>query len=164
MRIIDTYDVAVLDKKGGPVLAVEAKSRFDATSDSWAAGTARNLFAHGSVPDVPYYLLALPDAFYLWKDLARRADRAFIEGRQQDLHPDHSVPAWGLVSSYLGGRTEPQGVGTYAMRMVMEAFVVDVLNARGLTRDTAPEGWGWLFDSGLYEATRGGSLAGAIPA
>lgn len=161
---MDTYDVAVLDKEGKLVLAVEAKSRFDATSDSWAAGTARNLFAHGSVPDIPYFLLALPDAFYLWKDLARRADRAFIEGRTQNLQPDHSVPAWGLVSAYLGGRANPHEVGTYAMRMVMEAFVADVLNAHGLTRETAPEGWAWLFDSGLYEATRGGSLAGALPA
>lgn len=162
---MDTYDVAVLDGQGKPVLAVEAKSRFDATSDLWAAGTLRNLFAHGSVPDVPYFLLALPDAFYLWKDPKRKAEKAFLDDRPEDLHPDHSVPAWDLVSPYLGGSpTPPHEVGTYAMRMIVEAFVADVLNAHDLTRETAPENWYWLFDSGLYRATRGGSLAGALPA
>lgn len=161
---MDSPDVAVLDSKGQPILIVEAKSRFDATSDTWAAGTLRNLMAHGGVGDVPYFLLTLPDAFYLWKHPRRKADMAFLEDRSELLRPDYSVPARELVRAYLGRGLDPREVGSYAMRMVAEAFVVDILNARDLTRETAPNGWWWIFESGLYEATRGGKLAGALPA
>jgi hypothetical protein len=123
----------------------------------------RNLFAHGSVPDVPYFLFALPDAFYLWKEPKCKAEKAFLDGNPEDLRPDYSVPAWHLLSPYLDGTgTPPHEVGSYAMRTIVEAFVADVLNAHDLTRETAPPNWGWLFESGLYDATRGGSLAGML--
>jgi len=163
-------DTTVVDRAGRPVLAAEARSRFD-VSDSWAAGTFRNLYAHGSIPDVPYFLLALPDTFYLWEHPRRKADEAFIEGRRSalgdpEVPPDHSVPAWEIVRPYLGhpgGRDpDPREVGSYAMRMVLDAFLADVLNARELTREAAPQNLWWLFDSGLYEAMRGGSFAGAV--
>lgn len=163
-------DTTVVDRAGRPVLAAEAKSRFDVSS-SWASGTFRNLYAHGSVPDVPFFLLALPDTFYLWKDPRRKADQAFMEGDRSalgepEVKPDYSVPAWDLVSPYLGrpGGRDPdrREVGSYAMRMVLDAFLADILNARDLTSETAPPNLRWLFESGLYEAVRGGSFAGAV--
>lgn len=163
-------DTTVVDRAGKPVLAAEAKSRFDVSS-SWAAGTFRNLYAHGSVPDVPFFLLALPDTFYLWKHPRRKADQAFMEGRRSalgetEVEPDHAVPAWEIVRPHLGrpgGRDpDPREVGSYAMRMALDAFLADVLNARNLTRETAPPNLRWLFESGLYEAMRGGSFAGAV--
>lgn len=168
--IVDRPDVQVVDREGRTVLVAEAKSRFD-TTGSWAAGTFRNLYAHGSIPDVPYFLLALPDAFYLWLEPGKKASAAFIDGRttalgEPEVTPDYSVPAWEIVRPYLGrpgGREpNPHEVSSYAMGLVLGAFLADVLNARDLTRDNAPRELWWLFDSGLYDAMRGGSFAGAV--
>jgi hypothetical protein len=163
-------DVTVLDREGRPVLVAEAKSRFD-TSGAWASGTFRNLYAHGSIPDVPFFLLALPDSFYLWRDPGQKALAAFASGRTSvlgdpEVPPDHAVPAWQIVRPYLGrpgGRDpDPQEVSSYAMGMALNAFIADVLNARDLNREDAPPELRWLFDSGLYDAIRGGSFAGAV--
>ena len=154
-------EVVVHGREGRIVLVVEAKSRFDATGD-WAARTFRNLYAHGSVPDVPYFLLALPNAFYLWKDPARKGLEAFVDGRSEEVAPDYAVPVWEIVRPYLGGGdVPPEEVSTYAMTMIVGAFVADVLNS-DLSRDEAPDNLCWLFDSGLYDAMRGGSLAGTV--
>lgn len=168
--IVDRPDVQVVDREGRTVLVAEAKSRFD-TTGSWAAGTFRNLYAHGSIPDVPYFLLALPDAFYLWLEPSKKATRSFLKGNKTILvepkvAPDYSVPAWELVRPYLGrpGGREPDSheVSSYAMGLVLGAFLADVLNARNLTRENAPRELWWLFDSGLYYNMRGGSFAGAV--
>ena len=154
--------MVVHDRGGRIVLVVEPKSRLDVTGD-WAARTFRNLYAHGSVPDVPYFMLALPDAFYLWKDPERRALEAFVDGRGgEEVAPDYAVPAWEIVRPYLGGRgVPPHEVSTYAMKMIVGAFVADVLNS-DLSRDEAPGHLWWLFDSGLYDAMRGGAFAGTV--
>jgi hypothetical protein len=128
-------------------------------------------YAHGSVPDVPYFLLALPDTFYLWLDPERKTAKAFVEGRRSALGdmalpPDYSVPAWDIVRPYLGrpggSEPDPRELSGYAMRMVLDAFLADILNAKDLTREKAQPNLQWLFDSGLYEAMRGGSFAGAV--
>ena len=151
-------DVVVQDRGGKPVLVVEAKSRFDVTR-RWAARTFRNLYAHGSVPDAPYFLLALPDAFYLWRDPVRKALEAFTGGEREEVLPDYAVPAWETVRPYLGGEdVSPEEVSAYSMQMVMSAFLADLLNS-DLSRESAPDGLLWLFDSGLYDAIRGGSFA-----
>lgn len=155
-------DVAIQDREGKPVLIVEAKGRLDVAGRKWAARTFRNLYAHGSVPDAPYFLLALPEAFYLWKDPGRRAQEAFANGRREEVAPDYAVPAWGIVRPYLGGRdVPPEEVSTYAMKIIMGAFLADVLNS-DLSRDEAPDDLRWLFDSGLYDAMRGGAFVGAV--
>lgn len=161
-------DAAILDRDGSPVLVAEAMSRFDALDRSWAARTFRNLYAHGSVPEVPFFLLALPDAFHLWRDPAQKATKAFLEGRtsalgEPEVPPDYSVGAWEIVRPYLGDRDpKPQEVSTHAMRMVLGAFLADVLNARYAGREEAPQSLWWLFESGLYEAMRGGHFAGSV--
>ena len=151
-------DAVVYDGEGKPVLVVEAKSRFDVTQ-RWAARTFRNLYAHGSVPDVPYFLLALPDTFYLWRDPGRKALEAFVEGSREEVPPDYTAPAWDAIRPYLGGKgVSPDEVSTYSMGMVANAFVADLLNS-DLSRESVPADLVWLFDSGLYEAIHGtGSL------
>ena len=62
-----------------------------------------------------------------------------------------------------GGRDpDPREVNSYAMRMVLDAFLAYVLNAKDLTHETAHQNLQWLLDSGLYEAMRGGSFSGAV--
>lgn len=151
-------DVAVHDREGRLVLVVEAKGRSGVTP-RWAARTFRNLHVHGSVPDVAYFMLALTDAFYLWKDPGRRTLEAFGEGQREEVPPDLVVPAWEIIRLYLGGdNVSPSEVSGYALEMVLSAFMTDILTA-DLSPETAPNNLKWLFDSGLYDAIRGGSLA-----
>lgn len=150
-------DAAVYDREGKPVLVVETKSRFDVTQ-RWAARTFRNLYVHGSVPDVPYFLLALPDAFYLWRTPGQKALEAFVKGDREEVLPDYAVPAWETIRPYLGRKgVSPDEVSTYSMELIVNAFVANLLNS-DLSRESAPDHLLWLFDSGLYEAIRGGSL------
>ena len=45
----------------------------------------RNMFAHGLMPTAPYFLLALPDAFYLWEN--NGGGSGIIEPTQK-INPD----------------------------------------------------------------------------
>src|SRR5260370_23723593 len=60
-------DIAVYDSQGELGIIVDIKNKLG-TDDEWAAKMRRNLVAHGFLPKVPFFLLALPDRFYLWKD------------------------------------------------------------------------------------------------
>ncbi|HEX8394979.1 MAG TPA: hypothetical protein VF665_21715 [Longimicrobium sp.] len=59
-------DFVVRSPNGQILLAVEVKNRPHA-SPQWAAELRRNLIVNGVLPRAPYFLLALPDRFLLWK-------------------------------------------------------------------------------------------------
>lgn len=66
MRAENGVDFVVRSPDDRIVLAVEAK-RQTSSSTEWATQMRRNLSVHGVLPETPYFLLALPDKFYLWK-------------------------------------------------------------------------------------------------
>jgi hypothetical protein len=84
---------------------------------------------------------------------------------EPQVPPDYSVPAWAIVRPYLGragGRdTEPHEVSTYAMNMALNAFLADVLNARGLTREAALKSCGGCSTRG--SATRCAAGRSPVP-
>jgi hypothetical protein len=152
-------DVAVYDRKHRLVLVVETKSRFDATA-RWAGRTFRNRYVHGHVPNARYFLLALPDFFYLWKEPTKKV--ATQQARSRDeIPPDHVAPAGEIIRPYLGDKdVSPHEISTYAMKMIVSAWVADLINS-DLSKDTAPQSLSWVFDSGLYGAIKGGTLGTA---
>lgn len=60
-------DFMVSDRLGQLALVVEAVNILNTTPE-WAAKFRHNLPADGLYPDARYFLIALPDTFYLWKD------------------------------------------------------------------------------------------------
>ena len=64
-----TADIAAYDTDGQLVLVVETKNKLG-TSSVWAAKMRRNILAHGLLPKTRFFLLALPDRFYLWRDVS----------------------------------------------------------------------------------------------
>ncbi|MCW3106471.1 MAG: hypothetical protein JWQ09_977 [Segetibacter sp.] len=60
-------DILVYDRNRQVVVIIEAKSKFNTTKE-WAAQMRRNMLAHNLLPTAPYFLLALPDVFYFWKE------------------------------------------------------------------------------------------------
>ncbi len=86
---IKYVDIAVYSRDDKLQLVVEVKNRVKATA-SWAAHMRRNMVAHLDMPRSPFFLLALPDHFYLWRGLAAPLDIA---------PPDYASTAW---RKYLG--------------------------------------------------------------
>src|SRR6516164_7075471 len=60
------WDLTAYNRDSQLVLVVEVKSKLDATP-KWAAQLRRNILAHGTFPNAPYFLMVFPDRFYLWK-------------------------------------------------------------------------------------------------
>src|SRR5437899_2489057 len=83
-------DITVFDDSGQTVLIVEVKAR-TGTSKQWAAMYRRNLIAHGFLRKVPYFLIATPDHFYVWKN----PPEASVA-----VEPDYEVDATELLEPY----------------------------------------------------------------
>ena len=128
-------------------LVVEAKSTLN-DSATWAAELRRNLVMHGAVPPAPYFLLALPQRFYLWKDAP--ATEAVL--------PDYQVATQAVLPQYLREISVPldqlSGAG---WEFVVAAWLDDLVGGP-LRPDLSTAVRHWLVDSGLYAAIRNGSV------
>ena len=61
-----TADIAVYSPDDRLKLVVEVKGYRNAT-DEWAAQMRRNLLEYNAVPVGEFFLLVLPEYFYLWR-------------------------------------------------------------------------------------------------
>ena len=84
-------DVAVYNPDGKLQLVVEIKNRSGASAE-WVAQMRRNLLIHAVIPPSPYFLLALPDFFYLWIDAMSVHELA---------SPDYQIKAAEVLAPYL---------------------------------------------------------------
>jgi hypothetical protein len=142
------YDAAVYSPDNKLELIAEVKARPDA-SEAWATQMRRNLIVHQLIPSAPYFLLALPDFFYLWRDSALGGEEA---------PPDYKVEAGTVLAPYLTKSQLPvKDLSEYGLELLVTAWLTELVASR-LTKDTAGPEQQWLFDSGLYQAIRGGSV------
>jgi hypothetical protein len=130
-------DILAFDKNGQLALVVEVKNKRGTSSD-WAAEMRRNLFAHGLLPNAPYFLLALPDTFYLWKNTDNTSD---------------------AVAPYFGSSdmTSNDLTGT-SFDLIVTSWLNQVIRAQN-TQELVNENQDWLISSGLYNQLAGGHLA-----
>src|SRR5919202_1159445 len=89
-------DIVVYRPDERVLLVAEVKNIRGASAE-WAAQMRRNLLVHGIVPNAPFFLLALPDHFYLWKD---------GKSIQDTVPPDYEVE----TAVALGAYTERLGI------------------------------------------------------
>jgi hypothetical protein len=83
-------DVLVRDARGTPVAAIEVNNRPNLEARD-ATTIRRNLFAHGLVPPVDYFLIVSQDVGYLWGPAKREATEA---------EPDLSFPMSAVLERY----------------------------------------------------------------
>lgn len=144
--MIQRPDIAVYSPDDKLQLVVEVKNR-KKTSAEWAASMRSNLFAHSIVPNAPYFLLALPDYFYLWKNPDSTTDIKL---------PDYTVDSKPVLEPYLDSFPNyPDTMSEYSLELIINSWLNKVVNAN-LTRETAMAYEQWLFDSGLYNAIKHG--------
>jgi hypothetical protein len=126
-------DFVVRSSDNRTVLIVEAKKRINASAD-WAAQMRRNLAVHGALPPTPYFLLALPDKFYLWKN----------PSSHQVVAPDYEFDARAALRPYLESLNSP-------LSTLSETSFESVIRLwlEGLVRDGTLDQPDWLHASGL---------------
>ena len=141
-------DVAVYSPDGNLQLVVEIKNRPDASAE-WVTQMRRNLLLHAVIPPSPYFLLVLPDFFCLWKDAM------FIN---ELAPPAYHIKAAEVLASYLDPSTQSlTNLTEYSLELLVTSWLEDLVGTE-LRRDTVGPHLQWLFDSGLYEAIRHGSV------
>ena len=143
-----TWDLMAYDRNGQLVLSVDIR-KSPTASPEWAAELRKNILAHGVYPITPYFLVALPNKFFLWKN----GDAADLESK-----PTYTVDAAPLLTPYAEkiGRTlsELNGIG---LEGVVAAWLRDLIyfgKKPAIDTDTMY----WLIQSGLYETIAGGRL------
>ncbi len=142
-------DILAFDKNGQLALVAEVKNKLGTSSD-WAAKMRRNMFAHGSVPNAPFFLLALPDSFYLWENTDRTLE--IVEPTQKVNPKPFLQHLFGLTDSSYRNLTGK------SFELVVTSWLNQVLQAQR-PEDLLEDNQDWLLSSGLFEKLTGGHLA-----
>ena len=142
-------DIAVYGPDGQLQLVVEIKNRPGASAE-WATRLRHNLLVHSFIPRAPYFLLALPDFFYLWTDAMSASSLA---------KPDYKIKATEVLAPYLDQLPWAlNDLSRYGFEMIMTSWLAGIVHT-DLQPDKVDPNLQWLFDSGLYEAIARGSVA-----
>ena len=144
-------DMAIYDKSGQLALVVEVKNKLN-TSTDWAAKMRRNMLAHGLMPDTRFFLLALPDRFYLWKDAGVVSEI---------VSPTYTIdPKPFLRLYYNGSEISLDSLTGESFELVISSWLSKLLQADVLPPEL--EDQDWLIESELFEAIKHGHLAAQV--
>lgn len=142
-------DILAFDKNGQLALVAEVKSKLGTSSD-WAAKLRRNMFAHGSMPDAPFFLLALPDSFYLWQNTGRTLE--VVEPTQQVDPQPFLQPLFDATNPSNSHLTEQ------SFELIVTSWLNQILQTQH--SEDLPEGnRNWIVSSGLFDKLTGGHLS-----
>jgi len=129
----------VIEKRGTPIVAVEARN-LDSPSDEWAADFLRNLLESGDLPKCQYFLLALRNRMYLWRNPMLPVSLADFKG-------DTSA----AVEPYLLMLRRPlEKLSQSGFEMLIQTWLGEVV--MGILPDAGDRTW--LVESGLADAIR----------
>ncbi len=90
MRPDSRWDLSVDNRNSQLTLVVEVKRKTN-VSPEWAAKLRRNILAHGTFPQAPYFLMVFPDKFYLWFN---------GEASQDQSEPTYTIDASPILQPY----------------------------------------------------------------
>jgi hypothetical protein len=145
--MITEADYLVRSSEDRIQLLVEVKTKIPASRE-WASRMRRNLFTHVPLPRAKFFLLALPERFYLWKDAAPEAA----------VPPDYEVDAKEVLKPYLEKLQTPLlQLSPSSFELLVGSWLEDLVHADLDGARLAPS-QKWLIDSGLYDAIRHGSI------
>ena len=146
---ITIADLAAYNPQNELMLAVEVKKKINA-SKKWATRLRRNILAHGYLPPDKFFLLALPDRFYLWKNKSSRSDMD---------EPDYEIDSKPILAPYLkqvGMTAEEMSPSNFEMLI---ALWLNEIMSPDKERDELTGDQSWLVESGLMDELTGGRLA-----
>jgi hypothetical protein len=142
-------DITIFDAEGKIKLIVEVK-KIPLTEASAqlrrATEIRRNLLAHSAIRNTPFFLIAFPDNFYLWKE--ETPDR---DNKSADYH----FNAKNTIKSYADKHhIFPEEMSPQELELLVSDWLKDLVNSQS-SEDTLE----WATTSGLYDAIKDGSVA-----
>lgn len=141
-------DIAVYSPDHQLQLIVEVKGKNDA-SPEWATKMRRNLMVHSIIPSSPFFLLAGPDHFYLWRNGTESP---------AEKPPDYIVDSRAIVDPYISNTSiAPDRISDSSLQLILTSWLNGLVNSRLSPERVAPTDK-WLFESGLYEAIKNGLI------
>jgi hypothetical protein len=145
-QMSQSADIAAFDKNGQLALLAEVKNK-RGTSREWANEMRRSIYEHARLPNAPYFLLALPDKFYLWQG---------TNGSSEAAPPMLEVDPTPFLRPYY------QRLGTSVLtgesfELLVAAWLNRVLIARS-PEDLDSDNESWLVASGVFDRLAGGHL------
>lgn len=142
-------DLVVYDRNGQIILIAEIK-RKKGVSAEWAAKWRRNMLSHGSLPDAKFFMIALPNRFYLWKDAGTGPE---------PTAPTFEIDAEPILKPYLDeSGMSPDDMNPQSFELVVAAWLNSVLQQSGKSLSQEDNPLNWISRSGLSEAVRGGYM------
>lgn len=144
-RLRRRADVAVFDHAGNLQLVVEAKqAKTGEDTSKRAIQIRRNLLIHSGIPQTPFFLIAFPDHFYLWR-------KAFPDA--YDRPADYDIDAQDIIRSYAQRHsTSLETLSALEFEKLVSAWINDLINVEDESQ--APK---WVVSSGLYQAIKDGA-------
>jgi hypothetical protein len=140
-------DMAVHGKDQHLQLLVEVKNKRSA-SKIWAAKMRRNMYAHGLLPEAPFFLLALPDKFYLWKNIGLSTDL---------IEPDYEINPEPFIKPYYPKAYTPNyDISSEGFELIVSAWLHQILTVPSV--DLLPPNMDWLVSSGVFDAIHHGQI------
>jgi hypothetical protein len=138
-------DFIVKSPENSIQLLVEAKTSSDSSSQ-WAAQLRRNVMQYATASTHPYFILALPDHLYLWKNA----------GAAGTAPPDFDIETTSTFKHYaerLGTPLNELGKNSFELvvRTWLEELIMSVTTATGPTES-------WVASTGLSDRIRDGSI------
>jgi len=133
----------LIEKRGKPVVAVESRN-IEAPSAEWAAKYLTNILEEGDVPECPYFLLALRNRLYLWRNPKLPVSLPDFEGDTSDALEPHLVRL----------RRPLSDLSLNSFRMLIEGLLFEIV--MGVLPENGDRKW--LVDSGFADAIRNGYI------
>jgi len=146
-------DRTVYDAHGQLALIIEIKNKLG-TSNKWAAKMRRNILAHGLLPYVKLFLLALPDHFYLWKE---------VEISPEEVTPTYDInPEPFLKPYYEKAGVSLEQLSGESFELIISSWLSELKQAVQVPSNFPLETQKWLFESGFLEAVKDGRVESEV--
>ncbi|WP_082172564.1 Uma2 family endonuclease [Limnoraphis robusta] len=145
------FDLAICGQDGQLKLIVEVKINPEASlSLNWAAQIYHYMYASG-MAKTPFFLLAHPQVFYLWKT-SENASENLIE-------PTYQIDPKPLLKPYFEkSGVSPGKISESSFVMIVCSWFNEVLLGIKRENEVDFKNQDWLFESGLVDAIRGGQV------
>jgi hypothetical protein len=139
-------DIRVTTSDNRLLLIAEVKGKRGASAD-WVKQMRQLLLASDIIPKSPYFLLALPDYFYLWKTTS-----------DEDAEPDFTIEARQALAGYLESASlSLDKISGEGLELLVSSWLRD-LTYLDDSKDSDNPSVKWLVESGLYDEIKNGKV------
>jgi hypothetical protein len=139
-------DIRVTTSDNRLLLIAEVKGKRGASSD-WVKQMRQLLLASDIIPKSPYFLLALPDYFYLWKNPS-----------SENAEPDYKIEAKQALAAYLESASlSLEKISGEGLELLVSSWLRDLTYLDDSKERDNPS-MKWLFESGLYDEIKNGKV------